>query len=53
MENETRERMMIAQRMGEGGWHVQVDSDEYFLDFGTFSLPAPPFPLDAPWSRPS
>ena len=37
MENDTRERMMIAQRMGEGGWHVQVDSDEYFLDFGTFS----------------
>lgn len=37
MENGTRERMMIAQRMGEGGWHVQVDSDEYFLDFSVFS----------------
>ena len=37
MENDTRERMMLARRMGEGGWHVQVDSDEYFPDFGAFA----------------
>ena len=36
MENGTRERMMLAQHMGEGGWHVQIDSDEYFPDFGDF-----------------
>lgn len=37
MENGTRERMMLASHMGAGGWHVQVDSDEYFLDFGAFA----------------
>lgn len=36
MECETRERNMLAQFMGSGGWHVQVDSDEYFFDFGGF-----------------
>ncbi len=37
MENDTRERNLLARRMGEGGWHVQVDSDEYFVDFGSFA----------------
>lgn len=36
MQNQTRERNLIAEQMGEGGWHVQVDSDEYFPDFGAF-----------------
>ena len=36
MQCETRERNMLAQYMGEGGWHVQVDADEYFADFGHF-----------------
>ncbi|OQC56579.1 MAG: hypothetical protein BWX54_01380 [Verrucomicrobia bacterium ADurb.Bin018] len=36
MSNDTRERNMLAQHMGPGGWHVQVDSDEYFLDFAAF-----------------
>lgn len=36
IENDTRERMMLADHMGKGGWHIQVDSDEYFLDFGGF-----------------
>lgn len=36
MECETRERNMLAQFMGDGGWHVQIDSDEYFLDFAEF-----------------
>ncbi|HEX8979466.1 MAG TPA: hypothetical protein VF811_07120 [Parasulfuritortus sp.] len=33
LECETRERNMLAQRMGLGGWHVQIDSDEYILNF--------------------
>jgi len=36
-ENCNRHRMMIAQRMGEGGWHVQIDCDEYFVDFNGFA----------------
>ena len=34
MENGTRERNLMAQFMGGGGWHVTVDCDEYFPDFG-------------------
>ncbi|MBB4035900.1 hypothetical protein GGR21_001795 [Dysgonomonas hofstadii] len=37
MENDTRERNMLGRFMGEGGWHIQVDSDEYFLDFKKFT----------------
>lgn len=36
MQNDTRQRMLMAQRLGRGGWHIQVDSDEYFLDFDLF-----------------
>lgn len=36
LENDTRERNMLAAFMGEGGWHIQIDSDEYFLDFPAF-----------------
>ncbi|MBT1686725.1 hypothetical protein [Dawidia soli] len=36
LQNDSRQRMLMAQRLGEGGWHVQVDSDEYFLDFEAF-----------------
>ncbi|NDV78523.1 hypothetical protein [Dysgonomonas sp. 511] len=36
MECDTRERKMLSRFMGEGGWHIQVDSDEYFLDFPAF-----------------
>lgn len=36
MQCETRERNMLAKYMGEGGWHIQVDADEYFVDFGDF-----------------
>jgi hypothetical protein len=35
-ENCNRHRTLIAERMGKGGWHIQVDSDEYFLDFEGF-----------------
>jgi hypothetical protein len=27
---------MMASRMESGGWHVQIDSDEYFLNFEGF-----------------
>jgi hypothetical protein len=33
MENDTRQRQLMGKRMGEGGWHIQIDSDEYFLNF--------------------
>jgi hypothetical protein len=36
IENDTRERNMLARFMGEGGWHIQIDSDEYFIDFAGF-----------------
>lgn len=32
-EIETRKRNLLAKAMGEGGWHFQVDADEYFPDF--------------------
>ncbi|MFZ6012192.1 MAG: hypothetical protein ACOYXT_17760 [Bacteroidota bacterium] len=35
-QNCNRHRTLMADRMGKGGWHVQIDSDEYFLDFGLF-----------------
>lgn len=36
-ENEVRQRRLIAERLGRGGWHIQLDCDEYFLDFGAFA----------------
>ncbi|WP_234109257.1 MULTISPECIES: hypothetical protein [Chryseobacterium] len=33
MELETRQRNMMAKVMGKGGWHIQIDSDEYAYDF--------------------
>ncbi len=36
IENDTRERTMLSQRMGIGNWLIQVDSDEYFIDFKKF-----------------
>lgn len=36
-QNGNRHRMRIAEAMGKGGWHIQVDADEYFLDFKGFT----------------
>lgn len=36
IQNDTRERHMLSLKMGIGNWLVQVDSDEYFLDFSAF-----------------
>lgn len=35
-ENCNLQRTLISEKMGIGGWHIQVDSDEYFLDFTSF-----------------
>ena len=37
MENEVRERKKLASKMGTGNWIIQIDSDEYFLDFKGFT----------------
>ena len=36
IENDTRERTMLSEKMGVGNWLVQVDADEYFIDFDGF-----------------
>jgi hypothetical protein len=36
IECETRERNMLAKFIGDGGWHIQIDCDEYFIDFNHF-----------------
>ncbi|OAZ04353.1 hypothetical protein [Flavobacterium succinicans] len=36
MQCEIRERKMLAEKMGIGNWIVQVDCDEYFVDFKKF-----------------
>jgi hypothetical protein len=36
MENETRERNLLADKMESGGWHIQLDTDEYFVNFKEF-----------------
>ncbi len=36
MQNEVRERKMLAEKMGSGGWHIQLDCDEYAIDFQEF-----------------
>lgn len=37
MQNEVRQRNLIAARLGKGGWHIQLDTDEYFVDFRGFT----------------
>lgn len=36
IENDTRERHMLSIKMGIGNWLIQVDSDEYFINFENF-----------------
>lgn len=36
IENDNYQRNKMAEFMGKGGWHVQIDSDEYFLNFEGF-----------------
>lgn len=37
MQNDSRQRNLMAERLGVGGWHIQIDSDEYFPDFKMFT----------------
>ena len=37
MENEVKERKMLAEKMGIGNWIIQIDSDEYFVNFKNFT----------------
>ncbi|HLT65715.1 MAG TPA: hypothetical protein VKZ80_05110 [Flavobacterium sp.] len=34
--NDTRERIMLGEKMGIGNWIIQIDSDEIFIDFKGF-----------------
>ncbi|HLV14988.1 MAG TPA: hypothetical protein VKY41_07395 [Xanthomarina sp.] len=36
IENENRERHMLSLKMGIGNWLIQIDSDEYFVDFANY-----------------
>lgn len=36
MECEVRERKMLSEKMGLGNWLIQLDADEYFLNFKKF-----------------
>lgn len=31
---DTNQRRLLAEQLGEGGWHIQIDADEYLLNFG-------------------
>lgn len=35
-EMDTRERTMLSEKMGIGNWLIQIDCDEYFVDFASF-----------------
>jgi hypothetical protein len=36
MQNEVRQRSLLAKHMKDGGWFIQLDSDEYFIAFEKF-----------------
>jgi hypothetical protein len=36
IECDTRERNLLAKQMGFCDWYIQIDSDEYFIDFQAF-----------------
>jgi len=36
LENDNRQRKLMSDFMGKGGWHLQIDADEYFFDFVGF-----------------
>ncbi len=55
MECDKHERLLLHRRMGSGGWRIQLDSDEYFIDFGKFAdylrrlNPRKPYMVSALW----
>jgi hypothetical protein len=54
IQNDTRERFMLSQKMGIGNWLVQVDADEIFIDFKAFvdDLKSYDYYLDNPEKSP-
>ncbi|MFL0353810.1 hypothetical protein [Xanthomarina sp. GH4-25] len=36
IQNDTRERYMLSKKMGIGNWLIQIDADEFFIDFKNF-----------------
>ena len=36
IENDNRERRMLSEKMQVGNWLIQIDSDEYFMNFKKF-----------------
>jgi len=36
IQNDTRERTMLAEYMGKGNWYIQLDADELFVNFKGF-----------------
>lgn len=36
IQNDNLQRNEMAKAMGPGGWHIQIDADEYILDFNGF-----------------
>ncbi|MCH8903483.1 MAG: hypothetical protein IIA45_06180 [Bacteroidetes bacterium] len=36
-ENGNRQRTLLAEFMEKDGWHLQIDADEYFIDFKGFT----------------
>ncbi|WP_396137776.1 hypothetical protein [Flavobacterium sp.] len=36
IQNDTRERHLLSIKMGIGNWLIQIDSDEYFINFENF-----------------
>lgn len=36
IQNDTRERTLLGEKMGIGNWIIQVDADEIFIDFESF-----------------
>ncbi|WP_395054518.1 hypothetical protein [Flavobacterium sp.] len=37
IENDTRERNMLSKKIGKNCWNLQIDADEYFMDFAQVS----------------
>ncbi len=36
MKNEVYQRNKMAEKLGKGGWHIQIDVDEYFTEIKSF-----------------
>lgn len=48
IECDTRERNLLGKEMGVADWYIQIDSDEYFVDFAVFVNKLKAFKLQGP-----